>query len=98
MRTRRNPVNSKALRQLEHPTDPTIGNCSDKLLRADSQPRSSNQAGALGSLEADHAMSEQASVPELKPDSPSQMLSKHLENFHKTKAKLNFGFWNADSS
>jgi hypothetical protein len=43
-------------------------------------------------------MSEQASVPELKPDSPSQMLSKHLENFHKTKAKLNFGFWNADSS
>jgi hypothetical protein len=26
------------------------------------------------------------------------MLSKRLENFHKTKAKLNFGFWNADSS
>jgi len=43
-------------------------------------------------------MSEQASVPELKPDSPSQMLSKHLENFHKTKAKLNFGFRNIDSS
>ncbi|CAN5962063.1 unnamed protein product [Sphagnum jensenii] len=39
-----------------------------------------------------------ASVPELKPDSPSQMLSKHLENFHKTKAKLNFGFRNADNS
>ncbi|CAK9209955.1 unnamed protein product [Sphagnum troendelagicum] len=43
-------------------------------------------------------MSKQASVPELKPDSPSQMLSKHLENFHKTKAKLNFGFRNADNS
>jgi galactose-1-phosphate uridylyltransferase len=26
------------------------------------------------------------------------MLSKHLENFHKTKAKLNFCFQNADSS
>jgi hypothetical protein len=26
------------------------------------------------------------------------MFSKHLENFHKTKAKLNFGFRNADSS
>jgi len=26
------------------------------------------------------------------------MLSKHLENFHKTKAKFNFGFRNADSS
>jgi hypothetical protein len=43
-------------------------------------------------------MTEQASVLELKPDSPSQMLSKHLENFHKTKAKLNFGFRNVDSS
>jgi hypothetical protein len=42
--TQRNPMNSEALRQLEHPTDPTIGNCSDKLLRADSQPRSSSQA------------------------------------------------------
>jgi len=41
-RTRRNPVNSEALRQIEHPTDPTIGNCSDKLLRAVSQPRSSS--------------------------------------------------------
>jgi hypothetical protein len=56
--TRRNAVNSEALRQLEHPTNPTIGNCSDKLLRADSQPRSSSQAGAPGSSEADHAMSE----------------------------------------
>jgi hypothetical protein len=26
------------------------------------------------------------------------MLNKHLENFHKTKAKLNFGFRNADNS
>ncbi len=98
MRTWRNLVNSETLRQLEHPTDPTIGNCSDKLLRADSQPRSSSQAGTPRSLEADHAMSEQASVPELKPDNPSQMLNKHLENFHKTKAKLNFGFQNADSN
>jgi hypothetical protein len=85
-------VNSEALRQLEHPTDSTIGICSDKLLRADSQPRSSSQAGAPGSSEADHIMIEQASVPELKLDSPSQIFSKHLENFHKTKAKLNFGF------
>jgi len=43
-------------------------------------------------------MIEQASIPELKPDSPSQMHNKHLENFHKTKAMLNFGFWNADSN
>jgi hypothetical protein len=43
-RTQRNSVNSETLRQLEHPTDPTIDNCSDKLLRADSQPRSSSQA------------------------------------------------------
>jgi hypothetical protein len=43
-------------------------------------------------------MIEQVSVREFKPDSPSQMLSKHLENFHKTKAKLNFGFWNANNS
>jgi len=56
--TRRNTVNSEALRQLEHPTNPTISNCSDKLLRADSQPRSSSQAGAPGSSEADHTMSE----------------------------------------
>ncbi|CAM6061945.1 unnamed protein product [Sphagnum tenellum] len=96
--TWRNPVNSEALRQLEHPTDPTIDNCSDKLLRADSQPRSSSQAGAPRSSEANQVMTEQASVPELMPDSPSQMLSKHLENFHMTKAKLNFGFRNADSS
>jgi len=91
-------VNSEALRQLEHPTIPTIGNCSDKPLRVDSQPRSSSQAGTPGSLEADHAMSEQASVPEFKPNSPNQMLNKHLENFHKTKAKLNFGFRNVDNS
>ncbi len=57
-RTRRNLVNSEALRQLEHPTNPTIGNCSNKLLRADSQPRSPSQAGAPGSLEAYHVMTE----------------------------------------
>ncbi len=91
-------MNSEALRQIEHPTDPTIDNCSDKLLRANSQPRSSNQAGAPGSSEADHVMTKQASVLELKPDSPSQMRSKHLEKFHKTKVMLNFGFRNADNS
>ncbi|CAM6078409.1 unnamed protein product [Sphagnum tenellum] len=57
-------MNSEALRRLEHPIDPTIDNCLDKLLRVDSQPRSSSQAGALGSSEVDHVMTDsQATQP-----------------------------------
>jgi hypothetical protein len=37
-------------------------------------------------------MIEQASSLELKPESPSKELRRQLENLHKSKTKLNFGF------
>jgi hypothetical protein len=42
-------------------------------------------------------MIEQASSPGLKLDSPSQELRRHLENFHTSKAELNFGFREPDN-
>jgi hypothetical protein len=42
-------------------------------------------------------MTQQASSLRLKLDYPSQELRRHLENFHTSKAKLNFGFREANS-
>jgi hypothetical protein len=92
-----NLVNSEACSQLEHPTNLVIANCSDKLHRAETQPGSSSQAEAPGSSKADHIMTEQASSPGLKLESPNLELRRHLENFHTSKEKLNFGFREAIS-
>jgi hypothetical protein len=41
-------------------------------------------------------MIEQASLSELKPESPSEEIMRQLENLHKNKVKPNFGFQNVD--
>jgi hypothetical protein len=73
-----NPVRSEACNRSEHPTESNIDNQSDKPSRANSQPRSSNKAIALGSSKADYVMIEQASFSELKPISISQELNRQL--------------------
>jgi len=94
---RMNLVHSEARNQLEHPTESNIDNRSDKPPRANSQPKSSSNAEALGSSKADYVMTEQASFLELKPISIDQELSKQLEIIRESKAKPNFGFQNAGS-
>ncbi len=96
-RNRRHPVHSEARNRSEHPTESNIDNQSDKPPRANSQPKSSSNAEAPGSSEADYVMTEQASFPELKPISIGQKLSRQLEIIRESKAKPNFGFQNAGS-
>jgi hypothetical protein len=90
-RIRKNPLHSEARSQLEHPTDSAITNCSDKLHRAEIQPRGSSQIKVLGSSEVDHVITKLASSPGLNHD------RRHLESAYTSKAKLNFGFREANS-
>jgi len=89
-----NSVHSEARNQSEHPTKSNIDNRSDKPPSANSQPKSSSNAEAPGSSEADYVMTEQASFPELKPISIGQELSRQLKIIRESKAKPNFGFQN----
>ncbi len=90
-------MHSEACNRSKHPTESNINNRSDKPSRVNSQPRSFSKAVAPGSSEADYVMTEQASLPELKPISISQELNRQLEIIREFKAKPNFGFQNADS-
>ncbi len=79
------------------PTNPDTGICSVKPPETDMQPRNSGRVEAPGSPEADQVMTKQASLLKLTPNSPSQVLSKHLGTLHASKAKLNFELREADT-
>jgi len=87
-----NPVHLEARNRSEHPTESNIDNRSDKPSSTNSQPKSSIKAEALGSSKVDYVMTKQASLPELKPISVGQKLSRQLEIICESKAKPNFGF------
>jgi hypothetical protein len=61
------------------------------------QLRNSGRSEAPGSPEADQVMTEQVSFTELTPNSPSQVLSRHLGTLHASKAKFNFGLREVDN-
>ncbi len=87
----------EARSQLEHPTDSAIANCSDKLHRAEIQLGGSSQIEVPGSSEVDHVMTELASSPGLNHDRPSLVTRRDPESAYTSKAKLNFGFREANS-
>jgi hypothetical protein len=96
-RTWKNPLHSEARSQLEHPIVTAIADCSDKLHRAKIQPRGSSQIEVPGSSEVDHVMTELTSSLGLNHDRPNLVTRRHPESAYTSKAKLNFGFREANS-